>query len=237
MGAKLLSIIVLVLFCWQTQAGETKRLTSQFTGEQFEISVLDEASAQDLFKKIKSNTSIPFEAIFDGCYARTYHMILYAQLKQIKMAKRVVEVQNPMNVMIIPSDDMQWRLRWYYHVVPIVYVKLPSGEIEERIIDPGLFDAPVSAESFFERLLAHSEDVGVDTFILPKYVTEKDEISWKINLRKLDQTMLAQQAQILDLYHKYGAYHEKGAYYDERQRSWFQGGWPIQTAQKGRHHL
>ncbi len=207
-------------------AFETKTLTSEFTGENFNVSILNEEELGKLFEYLSTRSNIPFHVVQDGCFGRAYLMITAAGLKNISLAKRVFETRNN-GVILIPSEDNKWRLRWYYHVAPLVYLRLESGEVVERVIDPSLFNHPVSKEEFLDKLLSNSPGVEVDSFILPKFITAKDQFIQNINLRKLDQTMAASMSEVMSRHNKYGVYHEKAPLYDSKALKWFQGGWEV----------
>lgn len=211
-------------------AGDHIELTSEFTQEKFKVSVLSLEEAEELFEYLSTRSMIPFDIKWDGCYARAYLMNTAANLKNINLAKIIVEVvDREKGVMKVPSEDGKWVLRWYYHVAPIVFVKNQNGDVEEYVLDPSLFQSPVTRQSFLDKLLTNSDGVEVDHFILPKYVFDKAQLMSKANLRKIDNMMLVQMAEVKGITRTAGNYHEKAPFYDENVEAWYLGGHEVKA--------
>ncbi len=230
MMLKRVAFVLFLFIVWTKPsfAREFRELKSPFTGETFKASVISESKLTELFEYLSTRSSIPFHIKWDGCYARAYLMNSYAEIKQVELAKIVVEVTNQdEEVMEIASPDNQWLLRWYYHVAPIVFVRLETGKVVQRVIDPSLFEHPVSREVFLDKLTSSNSRVEVEDFILPKYVVEKEERISSINYIRLDRVMQLQLSQIVSAYDEAGPYHEKKPFYDTLRKQWYQGGWPV----------
>lgn len=95
--------------------------------------------AEALFQEFKNDKDIPFRYALDGCYARAYQMSEIAEQKGIKMGKVFVEgdLEAKTPKAITPQAE------WQYHVAPIVPV-IRDGKNEIMVMDPSLFDHPVS---------------------------------------------------------------------------------------------
>jgi hypothetical protein len=214
---------------------ETTEIKSQFTDEVFKVSVLSQSEAEELFAKFTKNSLMHFNLVSDGCYARAYLMIAAAQLKEVYMVKRVVEVINKTEATInITIPNQPWILRWYYHVAPMLYVRNEnSNTIQEMIFDPSLFNRPITKNEFIEAL-SNNKRAKLDSFILPAYVSEKDQLSTNVNLRRLDNSMLIKLAEATEFAKTHGQYLEKTALYDGIQKKCYKGGFemPIEDCTK-----
>jgi hypothetical protein len=98
---------------------------------------------QELFKKAKNMSDIPFGYKYDGCYARAH-----------VMARRFEEMGRPTEKawikgsLFVPGTDIQWN----YHVAPVINVKDEKGEIKKYVIDPSLSDNAVTLDEWVETM-------------------------------------------------------------------------------------
>lgn len=226
-----LLLSVLLSYSAIVSATESKPVISQFTGEVFEVSILSQEKLDTLFEDLRTNQFIPFEVVSDGCYARTYLMIMTARLKNINLGKIVVDVKNKKEQVIeIPIPDHKWILRWYYHVAPMVFVRNESnGEIEERIIDPSLFNRPLSRKEFVDQMRLNPL-VELDIFLLPPLVSDKNQLTADVNIEKLDRNMLINMKEAEVFATQFGRFLEKAPLLDRLQDKCFQGGLEIDRA-------
>jgi RHS repeat-associated protein len=103
--------------------------------------------AQELFDLMAGQDDIAFGYLADGCYARAH---LMAQ----RMAERGIEVRK---VWTFPEPEAEWISvdvsgfpdeGWRYHVAPTVSVIQEDGTVQRMVIDPSLFDSPVTIEEW-----------------------------------------------------------------------------------------
>lgn len=222
-----LFFIILFLFPYFSQA-KTIEMLSPYTGESYEVSILSEKELDEFFNFVATRSYIPFHVKWDGCFGRAYLMITVANRKNIELGKLVVDVINKdQEVIEVMSPDNKWKLRWYYHVAPYVYVEKDNGDLELRIIDPSLFDRAVTRREFVDKLTTHNPAVEIEQVLIPKYVGSKTQKLANVNLAKLDRNMMASMAQITTQYKNTGSYHELKPVFDYERKEWFQGGWPV----------
>jgi Glutaminase len=85
----------------------------------------------------------------DGCYART-HLMIHRLLDQGLAPSKVW-------AFAASTTDLLWmeaphhpdgRVRWGYHVAPVLMVRAPDGGTREMVFDPILFDRPVLVDEW-----------------------------------------------------------------------------------------
>lgn len=117
------------------------------------ISVISSKMAQYVFDVFKNDKSIPFAYMIEGCQANAHRMSKMAEKYHIYFGKvyaegnLLVKVNNHPTIKYLP---------WDWHVAPIVYVKF-NNTYELKVIDPSLFDQPVSVETWTQKML-HKHD-------------------------------------------------------------------------------
>tara|TARA_B110000908_G_C10024540_1_gene344445 strand:- start:184 stop:660 length:477 start_codon:yes stop_codon:yes gene_type:complete len=155
-------------------------------------------------------------------------MMTVANRKNIEMGKLVIDVLNKdKEVIEVMSPDNKWKLRWYYHVAPFVYLEKENGDLELRILDPSLFERPVTREEFVDKLTKINPNVEIDQVLLPKFVSDKNQLLSKVSLPKLDRMMMLQMSAITSRLKETGTYHELIPVYDNERNEWFKGGYEI----------
>jgi hypothetical protein len=88
---------------------------------------------------------IPFQYVRDGCYARAHKMRWIITTKYHYCCEKVFSFA------VYPPDKLavqanKWGgccVRWWYHVAPLVRVRLGRWATLLLVIDPGMFDKPV----------------------------------------------------------------------------------------------
>jgi hypothetical protein len=89
----------------------------------------------------------------DGCYARTHLMV----------ARLIERGLTPLKVWAFAGgvEDLLWadtpdhpdgRVRWGYHVAPVLLVSEPDEGNRDVVFDPILFDRPVTVEEWLSAL-------------------------------------------------------------------------------------
>lgn len=110
--------------------------------------------AQELFKKATQMKDIAFKYAYDGCYARAHLMARRFEEEGIHVDKAWIKGD-----LYVPGTDIEWN----YHVAPLVYVDGPNGEIKKMVIDPSLFDRPVTLEEWDNKIAKKTRGGSVMT--------------------------------------------------------------------------
>ena len=105
---------------------------------------------QDLYKKAKSMSDIPFGYKYDGCYARAHVMARRFEAMGIPVEKAWIKGN-----LSVPGTDIQWN----YHVAPVINVKDEKGNLVKYVIDPSLNDKAVPLDTWVNTM---SHDVKGD---------------------------------------------------------------------------
>ena len=88
---------------------------------------------------------IPFQYVRDGCYARAHKMRKIITTKYHYCCEKVFSFAiNPPNKLAVQAN--KWGgccVKWWYHVVPLVRVRLGRWATLLMVFDPGMFDKPV----------------------------------------------------------------------------------------------
>jgi|SRR5581483_236343 len=122
---------------------------------------ITQAQADAQFKRMAATAdSIPFDYPNDCCYSRAHEMCRMMEEQGIDCGK-VWNYQNPgpppgpplvANTPNSPTGNVVWR----YHVAPTVNVKGDDGVVRTEVIDPSMFDHPVSVDEW--RAAQHAPD-------------------------------------------------------------------------------
>lgn len=116
------------------------------------LSAVTQARANDIFALMASKScdpvTVPEPCITflypdDGCYARAHEMCRLTSLEGVT-ARKIFNYANYDNGLVVstknhPSCQVSWR----YHVAPTLRVRLSFPTVQEQVIDPALFGAPV----------------------------------------------------------------------------------------------
>lgn len=106
--------------------------------------------AAALFAERAARGDIAFRYLRDGCYARARLMAMY--LKECGLFPRKVWTFAPR-----PRHDPLWvsvpdgsgsKVEWKYHVAPVVSVQMPDSGVRDLVLDPSMFDHPVTVEEW-----------------------------------------------------------------------------------------
>ncbi len=88
---------------------------------------------------------IPFQYVRDGCYARAHKMRWIIQTKYRYCCEKVFSFANKNNDRLAVKAD-KWGgccVTWWYHVTPLIRVRVGNIAVLAMVIDPGMFDKPV----------------------------------------------------------------------------------------------
>lgn len=99
--------------------------------------------ATELFNRAMGMEDIAWGFKKDGCYARAHLMARRFEEEGIRVDKVWIKGD-----LYIPETD----IRWNFHVAPVVYVKDEKNQIQKIVIDPSLFDGPVTVEEWDKKM-------------------------------------------------------------------------------------
>ncbi len=88
---------------------------------------------------------IPFQYVVDGCYARAHKMKQILEDTYGYTCRKVFSFEGEDGFLAVDAGDCC--VFWWYHVAPLVKVKEDDG-IVLRVLDPSMFDKPVSIEKW-----------------------------------------------------------------------------------------
>ncbi|HNV98604.1 MAG TPA: protein-glutamine glutaminase family protein [Chitinophagales bacterium] len=90
---------------------------------------------------------IPFQYVVDGCYARAHKMRQIMLNDYDLSCEKVFSYEGP-GPGSLAVDAGDCCVYWWYHVAPLVSVKAPGGGFTKYVVDPSMFDEPVSIETW-----------------------------------------------------------------------------------------
>ena len=97
------------------------------------------AKAEELFKKAANMKDIAWKYTADGCYARAHLMARRFEADGVRVDKVWIKGD-----LYVPDSKISWN----FHVAPIVYVEDEKGTVKKIVIDPSLFNRPVTVEEW-----------------------------------------------------------------------------------------
>lgn len=153
--------------------------------------------ATDLFNKAANMKDIAWKYKYDGCYARAHLMARRFEEEGVRVDKVWIKGD-----LYVPGTD----IRWNFHVAPIVYVEDDKGGFQKMVIDPSLFDKPVTVEEWDNKMSKNTAKGSVITaFPFPENVAafERSSLSFSssdpylpresINLSEEDKMKMSNQ--------------------------------------------
>jgi hypothetical protein len=125
---------------------EKSSVYSAINNKKIELTLLTEQEASQVFKTLKDDEDNSFNYPLDGCYARAHLMASRMDDMGIISGKAFVEGDLYVSTTIGEAH-------WSYHVASLVLMKV-NGVNVPTVIDPGMFDKPVSFEVWKKKLLS-----------------------------------------------------------------------------------
>ncbi len=98
--------------------------------------------ATELFNKAAAMKDIAWKYKPDGCYARAHLMARRFEAEGVRVDKVWIKGD-----LYVPGTPINWN----FHVAPIVYVE-KNGKVEKMVIDPSLFDKPVTVAEWDQKM-------------------------------------------------------------------------------------
>jgi uncharacterized Zn-binding protein involved in type VI secretion len=136
------------------------------------LGTLSEKQAQELFDELKSNKDIPFGYASDCCYARAHRMASIMNVKGIKNQKLWCWPlgNDSLNAKKVWKPNDIQNIEWKYHVASTVGVVDARGNVKQKVIDPSLFDSPVSIDEWLGRMDTTGIGSPRNVFPSPNYI-------------------------------------------------------------------
>ncbi|HKH47559.1 MAG TPA: protein-glutamine glutaminase family protein [Thermoanaerobaculia bacterium] len=122
--------------------------TERFPVDLDQLPSVTASEAAAFFSRLRRQPHIPFQYPLNGCWARAHEMcrLIERHFDGDPQQDVVAKIWNQ-GQLIVPTDNSpDCRVEWSYHVAPVVRV----GE-ELLVLDPALFERPVSVESWRQR--------------------------------------------------------------------------------------
>ena len=91
---------------------------------------------------------------YDGCYARAHIMARRFEAQGIRVDKAWIKGD-----LYVEDTDITWN----YHVAPLLYVEDEKGKIQKMVIDPSIFDRPVTLEEWDNKIAKKTKKGSVKT--------------------------------------------------------------------------
>jgi hypothetical protein len=127
-----------------SKAQENLSLIKKNINPDFQVSqIISMEKAKELFNKAKNMKDIAWNYKKDGCYARAHLMARRFEAEGIRVDK--VWIKGDLS---IPESGINWN----FHVAPIVYVDDGKGGSKKIVIDPSLFDKPVTVDEWDNKM-------------------------------------------------------------------------------------
>lgn len=119
------------------------------------VQTISKDRANELFKKAINMQDIAWNYKLDGCYARAHLMARRFEAEGVRVDK--VWIKGDLTV-----KDNNPPINWNFHVAPIVYVE-EKGIIQKMVIDPSLFDRPVTVAEWDKKMSKNTIKGSVET--------------------------------------------------------------------------
>lgn len=89
---------------------------------------------------------IPFQYVVDGCYARAHKMRQIMNDEYNLSCEKVFSYEGNHGSLAVDAGDCC--VLWWYHVAPLVSVKMADGTISKFVVDPSMFSEPVTIDTW-----------------------------------------------------------------------------------------
>jgi len=106
------------------------------------------AIAAALFAAVAARSDIAFRYPADGCYARAHLMVKALQAMGFTPGKAWTFASPGDPLYVDTPNDPRGRVSWGYHVAPTLPVKNADGTVTDMVLDPSMFDHPVTVDQW-----------------------------------------------------------------------------------------
>lgn len=115
------------------------------------------------FDKLAANKDVPFEYIYDGCYARAHIMCDTMNKDNINNGKIFCMLENPYGKDKLTAENKYMQAKWWYHVAPLVWaVDDKTKQVVPFVMDPSMAKSPMKAEEWIGAMWNESARIKVD---------------------------------------------------------------------------
>jgi hypothetical protein len=114
--------------------------------------------ALEIFDQLADRPDIAFGSS-EGCCARAH--IMCRALMDMGLISQKAWAFEGKNKLQQPNGD---KTTWWYHVTAAFPVKMPDGKVQNMVIDPSLFDGPVSLKEWGDIMGAPAENLQIVPF-------------------------------------------------------------------------
>jgi hypothetical protein len=169
-------------YCIETLKSTNPNLATLYSAENnktIELSILSESRAKDVFNKLKNDEDNSFNFISEGCYARAQKMALMMDDMDIMSGKIFAEGAFPMK-------GKDWEGTWEYHTASLIMVK-KNKKLIPTVLDPALFDHPVTIDEWKAKLMKDSKSQLKDTFYTTRFIYNRENKNVDATDYSLDQ--------------------------------------------------
>ena len=115
--------------------------------------------AQEIFDQLAAMPDIAFGYANDGCYARA-HIMCRRMFDMELTPKKSWAFEGDDEKLLVKMPDGR-SAEWWYHVAAVLPVQLPNGKVEDMVIDPSLFDGPVTLQKWGRVMGAPPEKLSI----------------------------------------------------------------------------
>lgn len=115
---------------------------------------ITEDRANQLFKELAAQKQIPFDYPDDCCYSRAHEMCRIMNEEGIECRKvwnYAHDFPNGAGLRADTPNNPSGHVNWRYHVAPVVSVIGNDGIERDMVMDPSLFDRPVTVDEWQQR--------------------------------------------------------------------------------------
>ena len=134
-----------------------------------------------VFKSFKKDPGYHACIIEYGCERRAHLMAMTLQQEGIESRKIFAIPAIPSEWVRVAVDDSETVTnRWNYHVAVLVRVR-EGDQVMKLVLDPSIFDAPVSVAAWSERLRKLSTPDAIGIVETEKYAMYPDDVDFQIN--------------------------------------------------------
>lgn len=117
--------------------------------------------AVEIFDLLADMQDIAFGYKRDGCYARA-HIMCRRLVEMGLSASKAWAFEGKKSLRFVSPEGN--KTHWCYHVAAALSVQMPGGGIQDVVLDPSLFDGPVSLKEWGDIMAASPEKLQIVPF-------------------------------------------------------------------------
>ncbi|HYD18139.1 MAG TPA: protein-glutamine glutaminase family protein [Patescibacteria group bacterium] len=113
--------------------------------------------AIEIFDRIAAMKDLGFDAPHEGCFARA-HLSLRRMFGMGLTPKKAWAFEPSGGSLKVRLEDGR-KAVWWAHVAPALPVRMPDGRVTDLVLDPSLFDGPVSLKEWGRAMEAKDDQL------------------------------------------------------------------------------